>query len=173
MTVVIYTANPLRETLAAFGSSVEGSSLYLLRALERTVDSLQVNENFAVSVAGVAEKMTRDIQNSEVVPCSYVDPDDSAINGLEAAYRALEERLPKMLAQKSSIDADSNLSHEQCELLHTAYERCIERLAGLIESMKNLRAAVIAHDLAAEPRPSQYFDSPKELVDSLQTPPSS
>jgi hypothetical protein len=171
MTVVTYTANPLRAKLAAFGSSVEGSSLYLLRAIDETVDSLQANEKLAIAVTELAERMTHDIQAARVEPGSYVDPEDTAINAIETGYRGLEELLPKLLAQKSSIDRDENLTDDQCELLHTAFDRCIRTFARLIEASKDLRAAVITHDLAAEPRPPQYFDSPKELISSLQSKP--
>jgi hypothetical protein len=169
MTIFTYAANALRDRLSAFGSSVEGSSLYLLRAINQTVDSLQTEERLAAAVAEVAEKMTIDIQKSDIVLGSYVDPEDIAINGIEAGYRALEERLPSMLTWQSSIDRDASLNPDQCDLLHTAYDRCIGTIARLIEATKNLRAAVISHDLAAEPRPTQYFDSPKDLISSLHS----
>jgi hypothetical protein len=171
MTIVTYIANPLRARLAAFSSSVEGSSLYLLRAIDETVDSLHHDEKLAVAVTETAERMTRDIQAAPVAPGSYVDPEDVAINAIETGYRGIEERLPKLLAKKSAIDVDQDLNDDQREFLHTAYDRCIGTLAGLVEAAKNLRAAVISHDLAAEPRPSQYFDSPKELIASLQSKP--
>jgi hypothetical protein len=169
MTIVTYTSHALRDRLSAFGTSVEGSSLYLLRAIDETVDSLQTEEKLAIATVENAEKMTREVQAASITPGVYIDPEDTAINGIESAYRALEEHLPKMIAKKASIDNDRDLNTDQSELLHIAYERCIETLAMLIEAMKNLRAAVISHDLAAEGRPTQYFDSPKELVDSLHS----
>ncbi len=151
----------------ALAPSVEGSSLYLLRAIEQTVDSLQVEEQLAQALAAVTGQLSREIRTAEVVTGAYLDPDDAAINKIEAGYRAIEEYLPRLLLKKSSVDQDGRLEADQCDLLHTAYDRCISSLAALIESCKDLRAAVITYDLAAEPTPSESFDSAESLIESL------
>jgi hypothetical protein len=100
-----------------------------------------------------------------------LDPDDKAINGLEAAYRPLEEILPKMQLKKAAIDDDGNLNDGHCELLHAAYDRCMSALAAMIESAKNLRAAITTHDLAAEPRSQQSFENLKIVINDLRASP--
>jgi len=158
----------LRESLTAFAPTAEGVSLYLLRAINETVDSLQSLEKLANATSEAGEQLRKAITGRAVVEGSYLDADDTAINLFEAGIRALEEHLPTLLLRKGSIDGDSSLDASQADLLHTSYDRCIDSVACLIESMKNLRAAVITHDLAAEPRPVQIFDSTEDLINSLR-----
>lgn len=155
--------------LSAFGTSVEGTSLYLLRAIEATVDNLEADERLASAVAAHASLLARLIAERKPVVGRMLDPDDKVINGIEAGYRALEEGLPKMLLKKASIDEDRALNEGHCDLLHTAYDRCISALAELIESSKNLRAAVITHDLAAEPGTQTSFETLGALISDLRS----
>jgi hypothetical protein len=158
----------LRDKLAALAPSMESSSLYLLRAIEQTVDSLQAEERFAEAMAAAARRLEGQIRAAVVATGCYLDPDDAAINQIEAGYRALEEYLPALLVKKAAIDADARLDGDQCELLHTAYDRCTAALTALVEASKDLRAAVIGHDLGAEPVDSESFDSAAVLAASLR-----
>jgi hypothetical protein len=158
----------LSNQLYAFGASVEGTSLYLLRAIKSTVDSLEANERLAEATALIASMLAKNLASETPVVGHLLDPDDKVINGIESAYRALEDGLPRMLLCKESIDKDADLNGEHCELLHTAYDRNIAALANLIESAKNLRAAIISHDLAAEPRGQQSFESAGMLIHDLR-----
>jgi len=164
------TKSELSDRLSAFGASVEGTSLYLLRVIENTVDSLEAVERLARATSEHAKLLASNLRQKEVVIGQMLDPDDTAINAIEAGYRALEPNLPKMLLKKESIDHDDQLDEHHCELLHAAYDRNISALADLIESTKNLRAAVIAHDLAAEKRSQQSFETVGELVGDLRSP---
>jgi hypothetical protein len=160
----------LSDRLSAFGTSVEGTSLYLLRAIEATVDHLEADERLATALASHARLLANLIGQKEPVVGRMLDPDDSAINNLESAYRVLEEGLPGMLVRKSSIDDDKQLDDGHCDLLHTAYDRCISAFAELIESSKDLRAAIITHDLAAEKGAQQSFESLDEVISDLHSP---
>lgn len=158
----------LRERLTQLAPVVEGSSYYLLRTLERAADSLHEVQKLAEALTTSATSLAENIRAEEVVVARYLDPDDEAIDSIEDGYRALEDRLPQLLLGKSSMDADTRLAGEHSEFLHVAYDRCIAALAALIEASKDLRAAVISHDLAAEPRPSEAFDSADALIESLR-----
>lgn len=162
------TTIALRDKLTALAPSVEGSSLYLLRAIEETVDSLQADERLAEAVSVAARRLANLIRNASIQAGCYLDPEDESINKIEAGYRALEDELPRLLLKKAAIDEDARLDGEQCELLDMAYERSIAALAELVEASKDLRAATISHDLAAEPPPSETFDSPAELTASIR-----
>ena len=157
----------LHEDLTAFSASVEGTSLYLLRAINRTVEALHAQEKLADATAENCGVLSKRIAAREVYEGRYLDADDVIINGIETAYKSLEEKLPSMVLQKTSIDKDGNLTEDHCELLHSAYDLCICAVAGLIEASKTLRAAVISHDLRAEPRNIKLFDSAEELVSDL------
>jgi cystathionine beta-lyase/cystathionine gamma-synthase len=163
----LHNHDRLHEDLTAFSASVEGTSLYLLRAINKTVDALHAQERLAEATAENCVVLSNRIAARETYEGRYLDSDDVIINGIETAYKSLEERLPSMVLQKSSIDADNNLTREHCDLLHSAYDLCIRAVAGLIEASKTLRAAVISHDLRAEPRNKKIYDSADELVSDL------
>ena len=160
----------LHEDLTAFSAAVEGTSLYLLRAINQTVDSLQAREKLADATAQNCIDLSKRINEREPIEGRYLDSEDVIIDGIETAYKSLEEKLPSMVLRKASIDKDKKLNQEQCELLHSAYDLCMTALANLIEASKTLRASVISHDLRAEPRTGKAFDSPEELVADLRAP---
>lgn len=161
-----YSTGELRERLAQFAAAVASSSLYLLRAIEKTVDALQDIERLSVALAASTLRLAERIRASAAVTGQYLDPDDQAIDEIEAGYRALEACLPQLLVAKSSIDEGCGRDGES---LHVAYDRTIAAWADLIEAGKGLRAAVISHDLAAEPRSSESFESADTLIAALRS----
>jgi hypothetical protein len=169
MTFATCVADGLRDKLAAFGPSVEGSSLYLLRAIDITVESLTGVEKLADALVISARALIEEIRSAPVVIERFLDPDDLVINGLESGYKILEERLPALLTNKASIDTNAKLNDGQRELLHSAYATVVDSVATLIEACKDLRAAIISHDLASEKAPTQFYESPGELIDSLHS----
>ena len=169
MTFATNAADPLRDKLAAFGPSVEGTSLFLLRSISATVESLSGVEKLSDAFIAFARDLIEEIRAAPVVAEKFLDADDVAINALEAGYKVLEERLPNLLTKKAAIDADGKLNDDQREFLHSAYTTCIETFASLIEACKDLRAAIIVHDLAAEQAPARYYESPIALIESLHS----
>jgi hypothetical protein len=161
------TAN-LSDELHAYATSIEGTSLYLLRAIEETVGALGSEEKLARAQAELAELLTTRIRALQASPSRFIDPDDAIIDAFEGTYQQLESMLPRMLQKKSSIDKDGNLNDGHCERLHDAYEAWLNTVASLIEALKNLRASIIGHDLAAERGTStEAFDSVTDLIGSL------
>ena len=165
----IHRAEMLREDLVAFAPYAETTSLYLICAIERTVDSLHSKEDIAHAVAAKAVELTERIKGASVLPGQYLDPEDEAIDFFETGYKALEERLPALLTRKSAIDHDSKLGEDHCEMLRNSYDRAIDAVASLIEALKDVRAAIITHDLAAEPKPSEQYESAADLIQSLRS----
>jgi hypothetical protein len=164
----LHNHDRLHADLTAFSASVEGTSLYLLRAINETVDALHAQEKLACATAENCLVLARRIDSREVCESRYLDPDDLIINGIEAAYKSLEDRLPSMVLGKSKIKRADSLTEEQFDLLHAAFDLCINAVAGLIEASKTMRASVIGHDLKAEPRNTKVYDSPEELVASMR-----
>jgi hypothetical protein len=68
----------------------------------------------------------------------YIDPDDKRIKKLKRAYEAIGVSQPN-----------------------------IDPLAGLAKACRALRAAIISHDLAAEPSPVSLFDSSAARIAAL------
>src|SRR5271168_917420 len=100
MHTVQFIENDLSDRLSAFGASVEGTSLYLLRAIETTVDNLEAGERLARATTENASLLASVIRQKEPAVGQMLDPDDKVINELESAYRGLEQNLPKLLLKK-------------------------------------------------------------------------
>lgn len=145
------SSTAIRERLTQLAPVVEGSSLYLLHTFERKLTVLQELEELADALAASMSSLAENIRAEKVVTGRYLDPEDEAIDDIEHGYRALEDRLPQLLLGKSST-AETGPDGGQTELLEVAYDRCTAALAAFIEASKDLRASVISHDLAAEPR---------------------
>lgn len=156
---------------AAFARTAEGTSLYLLKAVEQTVDSLS-----SLSKVAAGFRDMSDIKASEIKELGrpkegfYLDPNDEVITALARCTSTIESELPKLLlSKKAAIDEDHELSADQCSLLHGAFDEALETVAAMIESVKDLRAVVIAHDLAAEPRGVAEHNSVDGFIDSLRS----
>ena len=161
-------ASALADSVSAFAPVVETQSLYLLRAFESTLDNLGTETRAARSTAENAQKLTARVRAAKVVTGKLFDPDDAAISSIETGYRGLEEHLPVITVKKGAAEADKDLRPEQCDALVCGFDEYVDAVARLIESAKDLRAAIISHDLAAEPRPTDSFESPGQLILALR-----
>ena len=161
------TSVRLREKLAALAPSLEGSSLYVLRTIDRAVDAMQAAERYIQAFAGILQLQAKEIRDAPVVVGECIDPGDALVDKLEISYQLFEDTLPKLLLIKSRIEKDRTVAEDQRELVILGYDRTLEAMAAYVEAAKDLRAAVISHDLAAEPAPLETFDSPDALLRSL------
>lgn len=158
----------LADSVSAFAPLVETQSLYLLRAFESTIDNLGTSTRGAISTTETALQLAAKVRKAKVEVGVLFDPDDVAISSIETGYRGLEEHLPVITVKKAAAETDGSLRPEQCDALCACFDEYVEAVARLIEAAKDLRAAIISHDLAAEPRPDESFDSPDQLILSLR-----
>ena len=169
--VTLQKVEQLSEELNAFANSAEGTSLYLLNALEKTVDACTAGENLMRASSDIARGLCKRVANLKTRANIFLDPDDTTLNALESGYKTLEAMLPGVLQKKSAVDARGELNDGQAELLNDAFNGWVNAVATYIEVLKDLRARVITHDLAAErASPTEEFGSVQELVSSLNTP---
>lgn len=155
---------------AKVASAAERTSLYVLRAIDETVASLTKLRRRLAPVIASARDHEAKVRAAKVHPEKYLDPEDLTIMSLERAYESLESGLAKFVLKRSCIDKDPELTCDQRDLLHSSYEDALQAIAQLIEALKDLRAAIIAHDLAAEPSARQTFQDCSSLIESLRSP---
>lgn len=155
---------------AKLASAAERTSLYVLRAIDETVESLSKLRRRLTPVTSSARDQEAKVRALKVHPEKYLDPEDQTIMSLERTYEALESSLAKYVLKRSCIDKDPELTSDHRALLHSSYEDALDAIAQLIEALKDLRAAIIAHDLAAEPRARQTFEDCTSLIESLRSP---
>ena len=154
--------------ITAIARSTETVSLDLLRAVDCTVDALgglvKILDGFADLCMGIGIEANQ----AEVVEGEYLDDDDLAISALGRTVDVLKDALAVLVRKRAAIDADPNLCDHHCEALHDAYGSAEVSVAELIEAAQSARAAIISHDLKAEPRGGpEVFDTVNALIANL------
>jgi hypothetical protein len=160
----------IAEQSSAVAEAAEGavSSLILLRQIEQTDSALCSLRKQTSAIAKTARNTYARIEKVEPKLGKLIDPDDEIISLLKSAYESFESEIPKFLVMKSTIDMDDRLRGDQKEFLHSTYDEALSSIGHMIEAMKDLRAALIRHDLAAEPRDLETFDDIKKLSAALR-----
>lgn len=162
------TRSGLSNKLSAFADMAEGTSLFLIRLIDQTVDALNADAKAASGLMAAAAVLSKELKGKKAETGKYLDPEDAIILKIKSSYEAIETLLPKMLVMKKSIDDDNRLNENHCELLHSAYDETIDALAAMVEAVKDLRATIISHDLAAEPRECETFEEVPSLLTALR-----
>lgn len=155
--------------LVGIAQSAEAASIGLLAAIDGTIDALQgiteIMSGLSKMLAGVCDSLKCDPIEEGV----YLDPDDIAIDSMARSAAQLDVFLRRLVIQRGAIDKDRRLKDHHCTALQDAYESAITEVAELIESLIACRSAIIAHDLAAEPRASSPgFKTVTSLIASLR-----
>ncbi|MCL2345283.1 MAG: hypothetical protein FWC58_05480 [Desulfobulbus sp.] len=176
MSYTLHTMNPNHQAqstsskLVGIATSTEAASIGLLVAIDDTVDALQgiasVMRGFSSMIAGYGES----IRTLTVAAGEYIDADGVAVDAMASAADALKRMLTRLVVLRSSIDRDTRLKQHHGEALHDAYDAAISEVAELVETLLDTRAAVITHDLAAEPRDGRVFRSAEDLIADLRNP---
>lgn len=154
--------------IAGLARSTEAASIGLIDAIDGTVDALTGIASVMSGFDRVASSIADEIKIRPVETGKYLDPDDEAIDALKQAASCLKDFLALLVRKRSAINRDARLKDHHCEALHDAYEASSGAIAELIESLESLRATIISHDLAAEPRDAQAFSTVEALVKNLR-----
>lgn len=155
--------------VAAIARSAETVSLDLLKAIDGTVDALNGVAKIASGFHSLLHGLSDEVNAADVVEGEYIDADDTAIDGLNRAAGELKDYLAQLVRRRTTIDADPRLCEHHCEALHDAYEAAITAVAELVDALQAARAAIIAHDLKAEPRGGpEVFATVDDLIADLR-----
>jgi hypothetical protein len=156
------------DTVNAFADAAEGfADLRLVRAVDDTVDSLCVLAKIYRAHAVTGRALVSQIKEAPVLAGTFMDPEARLEEALDEMISRSEAYLSTLTAKKDCIDRDSALTSAHCDMLHTSYDDALVALAQLIEVAKDMRAAVISHDLAAEVRDGAVYESPQALRAAL------
>lgn len=154
----------LADSIASFSASVEGmADLRLVRAVDETVDALCAEAKLYRNMAVLGRAITARIASLPVEPGVYVDAEGTLEAGLDEVANRFESLLSTLTAKKGAVDQDARLHAAHCDMLHSAYDDALVALATLIEVTKDMRAATIRHDLAAESRNVPVHESVQSL----------
>ncbi|MCA3001907.1 MAG: hypothetical protein ACK5RJ_09995 [Burkholderiales bacterium] len=147
---------------------VAGStSIHVIDQIENTVDAyVRATEAFN-SINELIDVTCTKLKAYPVQSGVYLDPDDKIIGTFERAYKVLEAELPKLLLAKSAEQERRDIPQEFVEPLVDEFDRLMQAVATTVESLKDLRAGVITHDLKAEPRDPDAYGSMDQVISAL------
>lgn len=154
--------------LVSVARSTEAASLNLIHAVDGTVDALIGLTSIMTGFNRMISSICEEVVAATPAEGAYLDPADESIDALEHAANSLKDQLTRLVRKRASIDRDQRLQDHHCESLHDAYQQAIEAVAELAETCVQMRAAIIRHDLAAEPRTGPAFDSAAALIENLR-----
>lgn len=158
MSIAMSSPDRIRESVSAFSETAQGvADLRLHGQVERTVDSLVAYCRFMHGHSRTGRELIERIKTTPVETASYLDPEDQLINALEEMIGRYEQHLDHMANKRETIDRDARLNASHCDMLHSAYEEYLTTLSALNEVVKDMRDAIVDHDLAAEPRGQRVY----------------
>lgn len=162
------TAHATGGELAGIAASTEAASISLLAAIDGTVDAMRGIASIMGGFSKVLAQYNENIKAREIKAGEYIDDDGAAVDAMASAASSLQNFLTKLVVKRTAIDKDARLKEHHCEALHDAYEEATSEVAELVEMVLDTRASIITHDLAAEPRDGQIFQSVEELIEDLK-----
>jgi hypothetical protein len=157
------------DKLAVFGRYVESSSLYIVLAIDSSIDALQEVDQIARALALTCDNISNEISTNPILAGCLLDPGQKVVDGLSAGCQRIDDLLPGLMAQHSALEKMDVSDHDQRDLLAFAFERCIESFGWVVDAVKKLRQAIVAHDMATEPKSDENADVDAAVAGSLQS----
>jgi len=157
------------DKLAVFGRCVENSSLYIVLAIDSSIDALQEVDQIARALALTCENICTEISTNPILAGSLLDPGRGVVNDLSTGCRRIDDLLPGLMTQRSALERLEVSDHDQRDLLSFAFERCIESFGWVVDAVKKIRQAIVTHDMATIPKSDKRPDADAAPADSLQS----
>lgn len=158
------------DRIVGIARSTEAASIGLLVSIDGTVDAMLGISKVMSGFAGLFANVADEINSKDIAVAQYIDSGDVAIDLLERTSGYLKAFLTKLVLKRKAIDCDGRLADHHCESLHDAYEQAMVEVAELVEVLQIIRAAIIAHDLKAEPRETtESFATVDALIADLRS----
>lgn len=158
MSIAMSSPDRIRESVSAFSETAQGlADLRLQNAVEKTVDNLVAYCKILHGHARTGRDLVDRIHAIPVEEGVYLDPEDQLIDTLETMIRRYEAHLVDTGSTREAIGRDFRLNESHCEMLHSAIDEFINTLSALNEVSRDMRNAIVDHDLAAEPRGRRVF----------------
>lgn len=138
-----------------FGDVVAENNLYLLRAVDGTVNSLEGVCDYSRASAREAERLRRII-----IECSDVgeiDPDDTVEQKLTSALDQSEKLLRILKSRRDVALKTSDLKHgDYRRMVVEAYDGAIDCTRTLFEAISELRTTMMEHDADKSPSAGRF-----------------
>jgi hypothetical protein len=136
----------LLEKLAAFGSCFDNSSLYIVLAIDSTINALEEVDQIARALTLSCESITHEVSMNPVLAGRHLDPAGEIVDALSTGRQRIDDLLPGLIAQSSALAQTAASDQEQRDLMIFAFERCIESFGWVVGAVMKLRQGILAHD---------------------------
>ena len=157
-------------SVANFTEMVEGAAdLKLHRQVDETIEAIAAEVKFLRALTDNGASVREAIAGARPKQGQLIDPEDKLVDDLAELISRYEGYLSREIARKGCIDRDHRLNESHCEMLHSSYDQLLVEIACLTQVAKDIRAAIIAHDLAAETRSGKTYGSVAELAAALRS----
>jgi hypothetical protein len=136
----------LLDKLAAFGSCVDNSSVYIGLAIDSTISALEEVDQIARALTLSCESIAHEISMNPVLAGCLLDPAGKVVDALSAGRERFHDLLPGLIAQSSALARTAVSDQDQRDLLIFAFERCIESFGWVVGAVTKLRQGILTHD---------------------------
>lgn len=152
-----------------YSHTVSGfANLYILRAVQETVESLCLMQKNFEMLIGVASTGIKEIakarQSGSTTP---LDPEGKAVAGLEENERILKELYADLARKRQSAKDDPELTGDHEDSVVQEFDRAIKCSETLYRVTRDLRWEIMEHDSDLEKPSGKVFRNPKDLISSI------
>lgn len=153
-----------RDAVSSFADTAESmTDLRVLRAIDDTIEAMVAECRFYRGHAGIGRALIDAVSKAPVIAGNCVDPEGQLNDVLAKLVSHNESNVERMRRKKSEIDVDGRLRTHHCDQLHASYDDAIAALNDDTEVVRDLAAALVSHDLAAETREGRCYESVAKL----------
>lgn len=152
-----------------YSQTVSGvANLYLLRAVQETVDSLRLLQSNFEMFTGIAVKQIAIVSKARTAGArGPIDHEGKVTAALEENENILKNLYQQMQRQRQAAFDDPELTGEHEETIVLEYDRSMERAETLHQVTRDLRWEIMEHDSDLEKPSGKIYQSSKDLISSI------
>jgi hypothetical protein len=163
MTTAIYNPS-IRTSIFALSDTAEGVvDLRVLRVIDQTEEALMGVRKICGGVEQLARGVEVTLKACPVIAGELIDPDFSMQERLDEVIAQVVNILSVLAEKRAAVHQDSGLQDHHRALLYGTYDTVVDAVALLVDALKDLAAALIAHDLEADTRDVKSYPEIHEL----------
>lgn len=152
-----------------YSHTVSGiANLYILRAVEETVDSLCLMQKNFEMLIGIASGAIAEIAKVRQIGASSPrDPEGKIVAALEENESILKALYADLAQKRQSAVDDPELNGHHEDAVLQEFDRAIKSSETLYNVTRDLRWEIMEHDSDLEKPSGKVFRTSKELISSL------
>jgi uncharacterized membrane protein len=169
--ITVTCAPSLQTAISALSQAAGGVVDLRLRAINDADDALGNVRQICVGLEQLARGIETELRAYPVVTGELIDPDFVLQDHLDDVIAQAVNLLASLAGKRASMNKNVHPHEQHQDLLHSALDETVDAMALLIEALKDMKAALIIHEMNAYPRNQgkTYTDVDEMLADILKT----